>query len=113
MLITDYSSVFFDYANLKRPILFYMYDFDEYKNKMRDFYLSIDELPGPIIKDEKLLPGQIDKLMNNFTYDNKYIEFNSKFNPYNTKCSKEILDECIEQTFYGGVAHEERDDKEL
>jgi len=26
MLITDYSSVFFDYANLNRPILFYMYD---------------------------------------------------------------------------------------
>src|SRR5699024_9544165 len=26
VLITDYSSVFFDYANLKRPILFYTYD---------------------------------------------------------------------------------------
>mgnify|MGYP000910123033 CR=1 FL=1 len=26
VLITDYSSVFFDYANLRRPILFFMYD---------------------------------------------------------------------------------------
>lgn len=95
MLITDYSSVFFDYANLKRPILFYMYDFEEYKNKMRDFYLSIDELPGPIIKDQKLLPSEIDKLINNFTYNNQYNEFNSKFNPYNTKCSRVILSECI------------------
>ena len=30
MLITDYSSVFFDYANLSRPIIFYMYDFEEF-----------------------------------------------------------------------------------
>ena len=28
ILITDYSSVFFDYANLKKPIIFYMYDFE-------------------------------------------------------------------------------------
>ena len=30
-MITDYSSVFFDYAMLNRPILFYMYDLMEYK----------------------------------------------------------------------------------
>ena len=34
MLITDYSSVFFDYANLKRPILFYVYDLEEYRDKL-------------------------------------------------------------------------------
>ena len=28
--ITDYSSVFFDYANLRRPILFFMYDYEQY-----------------------------------------------------------------------------------
>ena len=95
MLITDYSSVFFDYANLNRPILFYMYDFEEYKNKMRDFYLSIDELPGPIVKDQKMLTNEINKLVNNFVYDEKYLKFNSKFNPYNVPCSKEVLNECI------------------
>src|SRR5699024_3450284 len=30
MLITDYSSVFFDYAILKRPMLFYVYDIEQY-----------------------------------------------------------------------------------
>ena len=29
--MTDYSSIFIDYANLKRPLIFYMYDYDLYK----------------------------------------------------------------------------------
>ncbi len=48
--ITDYSSVFFDFANLKRPILFYAYDFDEYADEIRGMYMDMEkELPGPIL----------------------------------------------------------------
>lgn len=81
LLITDYSSVFFDYANLRRPMLFYMYDFDSYKNEMRDFYFDIDELPGPIVKDEDSLIEAIrglDRYM--LAYGEKYIAFHNKFN---------------------------------
>lgn len=95
MLITDYSSVFFDYANLSRPIIFYMYDFEEYKNKMRDFYLSVKDLPGPIVKDEINLLKEINKLGTNFVYDEKYEEFNNRFNPHRKPCSLEVLSECI------------------
>ncbi|MBQ6496630.1 MAG: CDP-glycerol glycerophosphotransferase family protein [Firmicutes bacterium] len=52
VLVTDYSSVFFDYANLKRPMLFYMYDLDDYAEGIRGFYFSIDEIPGPKIRTE-------------------------------------------------------------
>ena len=49
--ITDYSSVFFDFANLKRPILFYAYDFDEYADEIRGMYMDMEkELPGPILR---------------------------------------------------------------
>ncbi|MCC3863783.1 CDP-glycerol glycerophosphotransferase family protein [Terrisporobacter petrolearius] len=95
MLITDYSSVFFDYANLSRPIIFYMYDFEEYKNKMRDFYLSVKDLPGPIVKDEINLLKEINKLGTDFVYDEKYEEFNNRFNPHRKPCSLEVLSECI------------------
>lgn len=95
MLITDYSSVFFDYANLSRPIIFYMYDFEEYKNKMRDFYLSVKDLPGPIVKDEINLLKEINKLGTDFVYDEKYEEFNNRFNPHRKPCSVEVLSECI------------------
>lgn len=80
LLITDYSSVFFDYANLKRPVLFYMYDFDDYKNNLRDFYISLDELPGPITKTQKELEScikNIDKV--SLEYKEKYKKFNDKF----------------------------------
>lgn len=50
VLVTDYSSVFFDYAVLGRPIVFYMYDLEHYEREIRGFYLGLDELPGPIVK---------------------------------------------------------------
>lgn len=52
LLITDYSSVFFDYAITERKMLFYMYDMEEYRDEMRGFYLNVNELPGPIIQKE-------------------------------------------------------------
>jgi len=59
MLVTDYSSVFFDYANLKRPIVFYMYDLEAYATELRGFYLDLDELPGPIVQTEDELVAAI------------------------------------------------------
>lgn len=56
LLITDYSSVFFDYAYLKRPILFYPYDYQVYKDDLRGFYLNYEtDLPGEIAHDESQL----------------------------------------------------------
>ncbi len=94
ILISDYSSVFFDYANLKRPILFYMYDFDEYKNNMRDFYFDLKILPGPIVKTEKDLIREINNINNyNNTYKVKYDSFNAKFNYLDDgKATKRVLD---------------------
>lgn len=61
MLITDYSSVFFDYANLKRPMLFYVYDIEDYRDNLRGFYFDFEELaPGPLVKTTDDLLGEID-----------------------------------------------------
>lgn len=79
LLITDYSSVFFDYANLKRPIFFYMYDLEEYRDDIRGFYLDLKELPGPILKEEDELIKNIKNTTIDF-YDDKYKAFNQKFN---------------------------------
>lgn len=49
ILITDYSSVFFDYLLMDKPIIFYPYDFDTYVRNDRELYVDNydDETPGP------------------------------------------------------------------
>ena len=80
ILITDYSSVFFDYANLRKPMIFYMYDLEQYANELRGFYISLDELPGPIVRDEDSLIAEI-RACDNWKPDSKYEEFCGKYNP--------------------------------
>jgi CDP-glycerol glycerophosphotransferase len=51
LLITDYSSVFFDYLCLKRPIIFYTYDIEKYRDQLRGFYFDFEkDAPGPLVK---------------------------------------------------------------
>lgn len=81
IIMTDYSSVFFDFANLGKPMLFYMYDFDLYQGKLRDFYISLDELPGPIAKTQDELEYNLENIDNiSKKYKNKYEIFNKKYN---------------------------------
>lgn len=78
VLVTDYSSVFFDYAILNRPIYFYMFDKKEYAQELRGFYFDINEtLPGPIVETEEDL---LNALVNNHFDQHKQKEFNQKFN---------------------------------
>ena len=96
ILITDYSSVFFDYANLKRPIIYYMYDFEQYKNEMRGFYIDLEELPGNIVKTEEELIKDIEEVACNFKYDDKYEKFNKKYNYLDDgKASGRVVEKII------------------
>lgn len=47
ILLTDYSSIYFDFLLTKKPIVFFPYDYDEYLSKSRDFYFEYQEItPG-------------------------------------------------------------------
>ncbi len=95
ILVTDYSSVFFDYANLKRPMLFYMYDFEKYKDDLRGFYIDLEELPGKITKTEADLVEAI-KETNNFEYNDKYKKFNEKYNYLDDgQATQRVVEEII------------------
>lgn len=98
IIITDYSSVFFDFANLKRPMLFYTYDLDKYRDILRGFYIDMEkELPGPLLftTDEV-----IDSILNidavTAKYAERYDEFYERFCGWEDghgaeKCAKMIL----------------------
>ncbi|MFC4035463.1 CDP-glycerol glycerophosphotransferase family protein [Streptomyces polygonati] len=55
-LVTDYSSVMFDYALLGRPIVFYAYDWDAYAHDIRGTYFNLlEEAPGPVARTQEEL----------------------------------------------------------
>jgi CDP-glycerol glycerophosphotransferase len=55
-LVTDYSSVMFDFAITGRPIVFYAYDLADYRDRLRGFYFPLEEeAPGPIVTTEDAL----------------------------------------------------------
>lgn len=81
IIMTDYSSVFFDFANLRKPMLFYMYDYEIYQGQLRDFYISLDELPGPIAKNQDELEMYLENIEEEFNKNKeKYKKFNEKYN---------------------------------
>ena len=63
--MTDFSSIFWDYFYLEKPVVFYRFDFDDY---------SLDSIDGKIMQEVK----NLDKLFANCFYDEtmtvKFIE---------------------------------------
>lgn len=100
LLITDYSSVMFDFANLKRPMLFYAYDYEHYKEDLRGFYFDYNDVPGPIVKDETRLYQELDLFLKNgnFTgYQEKYEIFYQRFCQWETGRSAEKIVELMSE----------------
>ena len=96
ILITDYSSVFFDYANLKRPMIFFMYDLEHYKNESNGFYIDLNELPGPIVETQEDLEKSIEDVDFNIGSSKKYKEFNEKYNYLDDgNASKRVIEKVI------------------
>lgn len=80
ILITDYSSVMFDYSILKRPMFFYAYDLNKYENELRGFYFSYtEEMPGPISTTTEELVRDI-QCYDSKAYEEQYKKFNEKYN---------------------------------
>jgi CDP-glycerol glycerophosphotransferase len=107
VLVTDYSSVFFDYANLGRPIVFYMYDLDTYASEMRGFYLELDELPGPVCRTEDDLVAALAAVrMPDAQLAGRYRRFRERFaNLDDGHASERVIERMLEkaQTPAGGT----------
>lgn len=65
-LITDYSSIYFDYLLLDRPIIFTPFDINEYLKEDREFYYDYEEItPGPKAKNWDEVINYIDENITN------------------------------------------------
>ena len=98
VLITDYSSVFFDYANLHKPMIFHMYDLEHYRDESNGFYIDIKELPGKITRTDDELIDEILRVSKEFVYNQKYKKFNEKYNYLDDgNASERVVNEIINQ----------------
>lgn len=81
LLITDYSSTMFDYSNLKRPIIFFAYDLENYRDEVRGFYFDLlQEGPGPVVKTtDEVLESIINIEKVKLEYKQKQVNFYQKF----------------------------------
>ena len=94
ILVTDYSSVFFDYAHSKKPILFFVPDIEKYST-FRGLYDEVrEDLPGPEIASEEELAENIrniDKVSSE--YKEKYDKFYDKYcNLGHGNSAKDVID---------------------
>ena len=120
VLVTDYSSVFFDYAVTRRKIILFPYDQEEYE-KDRGFYFPLEDLPFPQVYSVKELAEELKRPKQ---YEDA--EFLEKFCPYDRKgvtaalCSRVFLESvgknasgiCGEMEFSGsGIKAEKNVDR--
>ncbi|MCR4717877.1 MAG: bifunctional glycosyltransferase family 2 protein/CDP-glycerol:glycerophosphate glycerophosphotransferase [Lachnospiraceae bacterium] len=85
ILITDYSSIIFDYSVLGRPIYFFAYDFDAFLKLKEHFYLDFendDEMPGPIVKTTQEIIDDIKEPVLSVQYEDRLKAFSKKYCPY-------------------------------
>jgi CDP-glycerol glycerophosphotransferase len=83
-LITDYSSVMFDYAVLQRPIVFYAHDWEEYAKDTRGTYFDLlAEAPGPVARTAGELFAVLGDLNTvRASYEARLKEFVDKYGEY-------------------------------
>ena len=81
-LVTDYSSVMFDYAILRRPIALFVPDYATYANNIRGFYFDLSEIPGPhCMKTEELVATLKDPAAYWQRYGDAYDAYVKRFCP--------------------------------
>ena len=82
-LITDYSSVMFDYSVTGKPVFFFAPDLDHYREQLRGFYFDLDAVAlGPVVQDSATLVRLVlDRENVREAYATKYAAWQERFNP--------------------------------
>ena len=83
VLITDYSSAMFDFAVTGRPMLFFTYDLEQYRDQLRGFCFDFEaEAPGPLLaSSEEVLAAARDTGPATAGYAAAYQAFAAKYCP--------------------------------
>lgn len=96
ILVTDYSSVFFDVAFMEKPVIFYQFDYNSYReNHYKEGYLDYKNSFGPVVSNIKDLVSELEKIKKGEIQDS-FIEYrNNFFKLKDSNNSNRIFEEII------------------
>ncbi|AOH57137.1 hypothetical protein ABE28_022565 [Peribacillus muralis] len=90
LLITDYSSIPFEFSFLNRPMIFYAYDLAAYVQERGFWEDYTSSMPGPVVSTTKELVKEIRAAEHSIK---KIAPFNQKWNQYSTgSSSRNVVD---------------------
>ncbi|MGN6089360.1 MAG: CDP-glycerol glycerophosphotransferase family protein, partial [Actinomycetales bacterium] len=98
ILVTDYSSVMFDFSVTGRPIVFFTYDYDDYVRGERGTYFDLaEEAPGPLVETSDEL---LQRLQSVSTWEDdfrdRYKRFVDTYSTYDTgTAAAQVVDELF------------------
>ena len=102
LLITDYSSVFFDFAYMEKPVIYYQFDYDEYrKNHYHEGYFDYKKDGfGKVFNNENDVIKEIKKYINSdYKLDNKTLNKINNFFAFKDNNNCERIYNEIKKTF--------------
>ena len=82
LLVTDYSSVMFDFAYLRKPVIYFQFDYQEYRNNhFKEGYFSyLRDGFGDVLTDVNDVVDDMKSIIEkNFEVDDKYILNRDRF----------------------------------
>jgi CDP-glycerol glycerophosphotransferase (TagB/SpsB family) len=103
VLITDYSSAFFDYLLLDRPIVFAPFDIQQYTTTDHELFFDYDQVtPGPKAKDWPDVLRLLREAVQNDSWKAERREVCTRFNKFHDSNSSErvfqVICRLLEQT---------------
>ncbi len=81
VLVTDYSSSMFDFAVTGKPIIFFAYDLEHYRDAVRGFYWPLEsEAPGPVVRSTDGVIAALENVADvGIQYAEAYGRFRAKY----------------------------------
>ena len=103
ILITDYSSCFFDFIIRNKPVLHFLYDYEQYKNDDRGLYYDIEEVvAGEVVYTyEQLMEALTEVLNGKDMFESRRKRIKSIFEPYESNNNSQIIYENIKKRTRG------------
>ncbi|MHC9043420.1 CDP-glycerol glycerophosphotransferase family protein [Microbacterium saperdae] len=100
-LITDYSSVMFDFSVTGKPMYFLVPDLAHYRGELRGFYFDLAErAPGPLVSTQDELADALADPDHESTYQARYGAWKAQFNARDDgHAAQRVVDRILDQGF--------------